>query len=314
MVKASSRAHPWAMLVPSLGLLFAFVLIPLVLAAWQSLYAWDLLTPPVPVGLGNYRALGETGAIGGALGRTLLFSAFVVAGATTLGFYLAFLLGRPGAFFAWVRASIFGAYVVSWVAVALLWLWLLDGDIGLIAVAARGLGLPRLGFLTDPGLVLVTLAAVTVWKIAGYAMIVFQAGLRAIPVPVLEAAALDGAGTFARLRHVTLPLLAPTTAFVATTSLVVSFQAFDVVRIMTQGGPAHASELFVYAIYEQFFMNLSVGRVSALAVVFFFVLLVLAVVQLRAFAGRAEARRREVPALRVLRSGPGGGLEREGAR
>jgi ABC-type sugar transport system permease subunit len=89
---------------------------------------------------------------------------------------------------------------------------------------------------------------------------------------------------------VTLPLLAPTTAFVATTSLVVSFQAFDVVRIMTQGGPAHASELFVYAIYEQFFMNLSVGRASALAVVFFVVLLLLAAIQLRALEGRVRAR------------------------
>jgi ABC-type sugar transport system permease subunit len=293
MVKAPSRIHPWAMLAPSLALLLAFVLVPLALAARQSLFAWDLLTPPVSVGLGNYRALAETGAIGGALGRTLLYSAFVVTGATFVGFCLAFLLGRPGAVFAWVRASIFGAYVVSWVAVALLWLWLLDADIGLVALATRGLGLPRLGFLTDPKLVLVTLAAVTVWKIAGYAMIVFQAGLRAIPEQVLEAAALDGAGTFARLCYVTLPLLAPTTAFVATTSLVVSFQAFDVVRIMTQGGPAHASELFVYAIYEQFFMNLSVGRASALAVVFFVVLLLLAVVQLRAFQGRGQALDRE---------------------
>jgi ABC-type sugar transport system permease subunit len=290
MVKAASRFHPFALLAPSLVLLSLFVLVPLALAFWQSLFAWDLLTPAIPVGLENYRALAASGAITGAFGRTLLFSVFVVTGATVTGFFLAFLLGRPGALFAWVRASIFGAYVVSWVAVALLWLWLLDADIGLVALATRALGLPRFGFLTDPGLVLVTLAAVTVWKIAGYAMIVFQAGLRAIPAPVLEAAALDGAGTLARLRYVTLPLLTPTTAFVATTSLVVSFQAFDVVRIMTQGGLAHASELFVYSIYEQFFMNLSVGRASALALVFFVVLLFLAVIQLRAFEGRSRSR------------------------
>jgi ABC-type sugar transport system permease subunit len=290
VLRPQARFHPWAMLAPSLALLSLFIVVPLGLAAWQSLFAWDLLTPAVPVGLGNFRALVASGAMFGALGRTLVFSAFVVVGATVTGFFLAFLLGRPGKVFAWVRGAIFGAYVVSWVAVALLWLWLLDGDVGLVAVALRGLGLPRLGFLTDPSLVLVTLAGVTVWKIAGYAMIVFQAGLRAIPAPVLEAAALDGAGTLERLRHVTLPLLAPTTAFVATTSLVVSFQAFDVIRIMTQGGPAHASELFVYAIYEQFFMNLSVGRASALSVVFFVVLLALAVIQLRALQGREQSR------------------------
>jgi ABC-type sugar transport system permease subunit len=290
MLKAQARFHPWAMLAPSLALLSLFVVMPLGLAAWQSLFAWDLLTPSVPVGLGNFRALAASGALAGALGRTLSFSVLVVCSATVTGLFLALLLGRPGALFAWIRASIFGAYVVSWVAVALLWLWLLDGDVGILATAVRTLGLPRVGFLTDPKLVLVTLAAVTTWKIAGYAMIVFQAGLRAIPSSILEAAALDGAGGFVRLRSVTLPLLAPTTAFVATTSLVVSFQAFDVIRIMTQGGPAHASELFVYAIYEQFFMNLSVGRASALAVVFFVVLLVLAVGQLRALELRGRTR------------------------
>jgi len=290
MLKAQARFHPWAMLAPSLALLSLFVVVPLGLAAWQSLFAWDLLTPSVPVGLGNFRSLAASDALGGALERTLWFSVLVVCGATVTGLFLALLLGRPGALFAWIRASIFGAYVVSWVAVALLWLWLLDGDVGVVAAIVRTLGLPRVGFLTDPKLVLVTLAAVTTWKIAGYAMIVFQAGLRAIPASVLEAAALDGAGGLVRLRAVTLPLLAPTTAFVATTSLVVSFQAFDVIRIMTQGGPAHASELFVYAIYEQFFMNLSVGRASALAVVFFVVLLVLAVGQLRALELRGRTR------------------------
>jgi ABC-type sugar transport system permease subunit len=278
------------MLSPALGLLVVFVLVPLALAARQSLFAWDLLTPPVPVGLGNFRALAESGTLLGTAGRTLAFSAFVVAGATVTGLALALLLGRPGALFAWVRSSIFAAYVVSWVAVALLWLWLLDGDVGLVGASLRALGVPRLGFLTEPALVIPTLAAVTTWKIAGYAMIVFQAGLRAIPASVLEAAALDGANGLVRLRSVTLPLLAPTTAFVATTSLVVSFQAFDVIRIMTQGGPAHASELFVYAIYEQFFMNVSVGRASALAVVFFVLLLVLCVAELRAFELRGRAR------------------------
>jgi sn-glycerol 3-phosphate transport system permease protein len=278
------------MLAPALALLSLFVIAPLALAVRQIFYAWDLLTPPVPVGLGNYRMLVESGALAGTALRTLAFSALVVAGTTAAGLGLALLLGRPGALFAWVRTSIFGAYVVSWVAVALLWLWLLDADVGLVGVAMRALGLPRLGFLNDPTLVIPTLAAVTTWKIAGYAMIVFQAGLRAIPAPVLEAAALDGASDFVRLRAVTLPLLAPTTAFVVTTCLVVSFQAFDVIRIMTQGGPAHASELFVYAIYEQFFMNLSVGRASALAVVFFAMLLGLAVGQLRALELRGRAR------------------------
>ena len=122
-------------------------------------------------------------------------------------------------------------------------------------------------------------------------MVVFLAGLRSVPQSLHEAASLDGAGVVARFRWVTWPLLKPTAAFVATTSLIVSFQAFDVVRIMTGGGPARATTLFVYAIYEQVFMNLSVGRASALAVVYFLVLCVLAAAQLRAWRSQTVGRR-----------------------
>ncbi|HEY8077417.1 MAG TPA: sugar ABC transporter permease, partial [Labilithrix sp.] len=183
-------------------------------------------------------------------------------------------------------------YVVSWVAVALLWVLLLDPDRGVAAAALRWMHLPRIGFLNDPHAALPTLAVVTIWKITGYAMVVFLAGLRSVPQQLHEAAALDGAGALARFRFVTWPLLRPTAAFVATTSLIVSFQAFDVVRIMTQGGPARATTLFVYAIYEQIFLNLSVGRASALAVVYFVVLSLLAVLQLRAWRAQGAAARR----------------------
>jgi len=276
------------MLGPSLAILVVFFVIPVGLAAYQSLFAWDLLTPPAWVGLDNYRAIAQRGELLHILFRTLAFSAMVVAGAMTLGLALAVLLNRPGKLFAFVRAAIFSAYVVSWVAVALLWMWLLDPDGGAVAALLRGLGLPRAGFLTDPRFVLPTLAGITVWKITGYAMIVFLSGLQAIPKSLLEAAALDGAGAWARFRHVTWPLLRPTAAFVATTSLIVSFQAFDVVRIVTQGGPVNASELFVYAIYEQIFLNLSVGKASALTVVFFAVLFSLAALQLRAWRARGD--------------------------
>lgn len=278
-----ARSHPWLMLGPSLAAWTLFVFVPLLVAGWQSLFAWDMLTPPVYVGGANYAALMEDGELFFILGRTLGFSVLVVAGSMTLGLVLALLLDRPGSLFAFVRAAIFSAYVVSWVAVALLWMLLLDPDRGVAAAALRALHLPRIGFLSEPRAAVPTLAFVTVWKITGYAMIMFLAGLRSVPKALHEAAALDGAGALARFRWVTWPLLKPTAAFVATTSLIVSFQAFDVVRIMTGGGPARATTLFVYAVYEQIFLNLSVGRASALAVVYFGVLALLAMLQLRAW-------------------------------
>lgn len=290
-MKPRSAVHPWLMLGPSLAAWTLFVFVPLGLAAYESLFAWDMLTEPVYVGGANYAAIAESGELVRILGRTLGYSVLVVSGSMALGLGLALLLDRPGRFFAFVRGAIFSAYVVSWVAVALLWVLLLDPDRGVAAGLLRVLHLPRVGFLTDPGAALVTLALVTIWKITGYAMVVFLAGLRAVPRSLHEAASLDGAGAVARFRWVTWPLLKPTAAFVATTSLIVSFQAFDVVRIMTGGGPARATTLFVYAIYEQVFMNLSVGRASALAVVYFLVLCVLATAQLRAWRSQTVGRR-----------------------
>jgi ABC-type sugar transport system permease subunit len=276
-VTPRSRWHPWAMLAPTLALLVVFFIVPIGVAAYESLFSWDLLTPPRFVGADNYAALAAHGELLHIALRTLGYSALVVTGTMSLGLAMALLVNRPGPFFAAVRASIFSAYVVSWVAVALLWMGIFD----------RGGG----SLLGDPRRALAALALVGIWKLVGYAMILFLAGLQAVPRSLLEAAALDGAGAWERFRYVTLPLLMPTAAFVATTTLVTSFQAFDVVRIMTQGGPGRATELFVYAIYEQVFLDLRVGRASALTVVFFVLLLALSALQLRAWRGRGEGAR-----------------------
>jgi ABC-type sugar transport system permease subunit len=162
-MKPRAPIHPWLMLGPSLAAWTLFVFIPLGLAAYESLFAWDMLTDPVYVGGANYAAIAESGELWRILGRTLGYSAIVVTGSMALGLGLALLLDRPGRFFAFVRGAIFSAYVVSWVAVALLWVLLLDPDRGVAASALRILHLPRVGFLTDPRAALVTLAGVTIW-------------------------------------------------------------------------------------------------------------------------------------------------------
>jgi len=290
-VKPRAPWHPWGMLGPTLALLVVFFVVPIGVAAYESLFAWDMLTPPRFVGAENYRALAAHGQLLHVALRTLGYSVLVVTGTMSLGLGLALLLDRPGRFFGFVRASVFSAYVVSWVAVALLWMWMLDGNAGVLGRVARALGAGPLSLLGDPRWAMPALALVGVWKLTGYAMVVFLAGLQGVPRSLIEAAALDGAGAWSRFRHVTLPLLMPTAAFVATTSLVTSFQAFDVVRIMTQGGPARSTELFVYAIYEQIFLNLSVGRASALTVVFFALLLAVAALQLRVWRARSGSER-----------------------
>ena len=289
MMAPRRPADPYLLLAPTLGLLTLFFFYPLAYAALTSLYAWDLLTPPRYVGLGHYRSLFASGEITRVLLNTGLYSVVVVVLSMALGLMLALALRGPGRIVAFVRSAVFSAYVVSWVSVALLFTWMLDADNGLVSAVVRGVGLQPLDWLGDPRVALTTLALVTVWKIAGYSMVLFIAGLQDIPPSLREAAALDGAGDWRSFWHVTWPLLRPTAAFVGTTSLIATFQAFDIVRVMTQGGPVSATTVFVYAIYEQIFMNLRVGRASAEVMIFFVLLLGLTAFQLWAWRYRARA-------------------------
>lgn len=288
-MRPKGAADPYWMMLPTAALLVVFFFYPLGFAAYQSLFQWDLLTEPKWVGLGNYEILFQSGEVGRAFVTTLIFSVVAVTASMALGLLLALALNRRGPFAAFVRGSIFSAYVISWVSVALLWLWVLDADAGVFSVALRGLGLPTADWLGDPDIALYTLAGVTIWKIAGYAMVIFITGLQDVPKSLLEAAALDGADAWQRFWNVTWPLLRPTAAFVGTTSLIASFQVFDVVRVMTQGGPVHSTTVFVYAIYEQIFLNLRVGRASAMVVLFFVMLLVLTGLQLWVWHRRGVA-------------------------
>jgi len=289
-VKPSRPSDPYFMLLPTLLFLFVFFVFPLGMLLKHSFFSWDLLTAPRYVGLGNYRSLLRSGELWQTFCTTLSMSLMVVLGSMAGGLGLALLLDRPGRLAAFVRSAVFSAYVVSWVSVGLLFLWFLDADAGIfngvwrLFSAGRG---PR--WLGDPALAPWAVAGVSVWKITGYALVLFLSGLQDVPEAILEAAELDGASPSARFLRVTWPMLRPTTLFVATTSLIASFQLFDVVRVMTQGGPVRSTTVFVYAIYEQLFLDLRVGRASAEAVVFFLILLALTGAQFLLFRGEETA-------------------------
>jgi sn-glycerol 3-phosphate transport system permease protein len=267
-------------MLTALGIFFVY---PLLSALHTSFFEWDLLTPARFIGLGNYRAIWRSGELLSALGTTLLISSLVVAGSLLLGLSLALAVHRPGRLAALARSAVFSAYVVSWVSVGLLFLWIFDADAGVVNRTLALVGVAPVKWLTSTSMAPVTVALIVIWKVTGYAMVVFLSGLSGLPPEVLEAAALDGAGPWRRLRYVTLPLLKPTAAFIATTSLIASFQLFDVVRLLTQGGPVRSTTVLVYAIYEQLFRDLRVGRASALVVVFFLVLSGLTWLKWRAF-------------------------------
>jgi sn-glycerol 3-phosphate transport system permease protein len=285
-----ARRDAWlgyALVGPSLALFGLVYLYPVAYSAYVSVFEWDLMTPKRYVGLANYRALWSA-EFGEVLVNTACYSGGVVALALGLGLALALLLNHRGALSAGLQACIFSSYIVSWVAVSLLWIWMLDPQYGLVTYGLRLVGLRPVNWLGSPSVALWTLVLVTVWKTIGYPLVIYLAGLQAIPGDFYEAAALDGATGWKRFRFITWPLLSPTTLFLVVTLTIASFQGFDIVKIMTGGGPITSTMIYVYYIYEQAFQYFRLGKASAAVVIFFALILLLTLLQWLVFRRRVQ--------------------------
>ena len=265
----------YALLAPTLFGVLTFLLQPMLLVVWLSLRRWDLLGPIRYVGLDNWRSVLSDPTFGNSLLVTLLFIALVVPAQMVLGLLAAALLARelPG-------SGIFRTiYVLPWVcaplAIAVLWRWMLaptDGAVGTL------LG-RRIEWLTDPGLALPVVSAVTVWSNVGYVTLFFVAGILAIPPQIHAAAKVDGAGAWQRFWRITLPMLRPTLFFVAVTGVVSAAQVFDTVYALTGGGPQNRTDLVAHRIYAEAFGAAAIGRAAVMAIVLFVILVGVTIVQ-----------------------------------
>lgn len=265
----------YALLAPSLFGVACFLLLPMLVVMWLSLHRWDLLGPIHYVGLDNWRSVLSDSTFGNSLLVTLVFIALVVPAQIVLGLAAASLLAKelPG-------SGLFRTlYVVPWIcsplAIAVLWRWILaptDGAVG--TVLGR-----RIEWLTDPGLALPVVSAVTVWTNVGYVTLFFLAGILAIPPQVHAAAKLDGATAWQRFWHITLPMLRPTLFFVSVTGIVSAAQVFDTVYALTGGGPAGHTDLVAHRIYAEAFGAAAIGRASVMALVLFAILVAVTVGQ-----------------------------------
>ncbi|WP_448072152.1 carbohydrate ABC transporter permease [Georgenia yuyongxinii] len=275
----------YALLLPSLVGVGGFLLVPVVLVLLISLTRWDLISPPRWVGLANYAELVGSPAFWNSLWVTAKFTLLAIPAAIALGLLLAVALNRrlPGA------ALLRVIYVLPWVgaplALGVVWRWLFDPTTGAVnAVLGR-----RIEWMSDPQLALPAVAFVYVWSNVGYISLFFLAGLQQIPVAVYEAARLDGAGPARTLLAITLPLLRPTTFFVTVTSVISSFQVFDLIYGLTgaaRGYPAGSTDVIAANIYDEAFVALRLGPASAMALLLFVVIVLVTLVQQRYFRRR----------------------------
>ncbi|WP_112454969.1 carbohydrate ABC transporter permease [uncultured Agrobacterium sp.] len=232
------------------------------------------------VGLGNFRALAGDSTFWKSLSNTLIYSAVVVPGSMLLGLVSALLIDAGTSLRSFYRTAFFLPVMASLLAMAVVWEFMLHPSFGIVNATMKALGFAPHNWLKDGGIALYVLAIIGIWQSFGFNMVLFMAGLSAIPRDLYDAAEMDGTpNAWARFKLITWPLLAPVTIFVAVTSVIRSFQVFDTVHALTQGGPNKATEVLLYTIYAEGFEFFRSGHAAAITIVF--IMLVVGVSLLR---------------------------------
>jgi len=268
------------MLAPNMLFLSTFVYWPLIFQAYLSLTAWDLLAPEkLFVGLDNYTFLFSDPAFHRVLRATLSFVAGGLAGTLILGLLLALLLDLKLRGRQFVRSIVFAPTIVSGAAVGLVWIYIFDPRFGLLRLLLDLIGLPSPNWLLDSAWAMPAVIIVYVWKNVGYSTVIFLAGLQSIPRDLYEAASIDGATTWQQFWRITLPLLSPISFFLVVTSILSLFQSFDIIFVMTRGGPVDATNVLIFELYQQGFIAFNAGIAAAIGMILFVIMLLVTIAQ-----------------------------------
>jgi multiple sugar transport system permease protein len=287
--RRSKASWGWEFVAPALLLMGLFVIVPAVWGICLSFTQFDGIRPPRFIGVENYARLMDDELVGSTLLNTAIFVVLTLPTSLFLSLMVALALhqkwfvGRS-----WMRGIYFLPNVTSLAAVAFVWEWILNPEYGLANAALRGLGMKGLGWLGDPALAMPTVAGVSVWHGLGFGVLIYLAGLRSIPEEVYEASKLDGAGFWQGFRHVTWPLLMPTTMFLTIMGVIGGFQVFQSVYIMTGGGPLDRTRVYLFYLWQSAFQTLEMGYASAMAVLLFAIVMILTLAQRRFYDRRLK--------------------------
>ena len=270
-------------LLPACLLLGVFVLYPLLQLVWVSVNEWNILKDQMTfVGLKNYQAILKEDGFRQALVNTLIYVGVTVPVGMAISLGLALLLNDKVKGVGFFRTAVFTPFVTSTVAAGVIFIWLMDYDRGLVNAALSAVGIERINFLQSDKWAMPAVIVMTVWKQAGYNMILFLAGLQSIPEMYYEAASLDGAKKgWQTFRHITWPLLWPTTFFVLVISIIFAFRSFEQMFVMTRGGPVGSTTTLVYYIFDKAFKFGNMGHAAAVSTLMVIIVLLITWFQFR---------------------------------
>ena len=267
-------------ILPALVGFLVFMVWPTLRGIYLSFTKFNLLTPPKFNGLDNYIRMVQDPVFWNALKVTVLYVIVNIGVQTILALIIAVMMQRLTKK-TWLRGIVLTPYLVSNVVAALIFLWVLDYQLGIFNKFLSLIGLDRIAFLSDSAWVIPTIALINVWHYVGYTALLIFAGLQTIPETMYEAGRMDGASEIRMFRSITVPLLRPILALVLIITVVGSFQVFDTVAVTTKGGPVDSSRVLQYYIYDVAFGRFQFGYASAMSVALLIVLVVITFIQYR---------------------------------
>ena len=287
--KIKENAFAYLMLAPDVIGLAVFVFLPILIALYVSFNNWNALEPMVFCGLDNYKAMLSDSQWWHSVWTTILYTLMFVPLVFGISLLLAvFINSIPGFIQELFRTIYFIPYAVSTVVASIIWRFLMDPQRGFINDFLKVFGIPPQDFLGSTKQALLCIAIISAWMLIGYYTIIFLAAIKDIPVSYYEAAFLDGATSFQAFKRITIPMIKEVSTFVLIVTTIASFQVFDQIKILTNGGPADATTVSVYYIYQNAFDYMKVGYSSALAFVLFLIIFVFSLLQLRLTKGNAD--------------------------
>jgi ABC-type sugar transport system permease subunit len=278
-----------AIILPTLAILAIFRFLPMVQALYLSLTAYDLVHPPKFIGLANFASLLQDPLFLKSARVSLMYVVFSVVPVLPLSLGLAVLFNRSLFIKNLLRSAIFMPVVMPAVVMAVVWTFMYQQD-GVINTILGWLGIDPVPWLRSSSTALWSVILIGIWRATPYYMVIFLAGLQAIPADYYDAAKIDGAGTWASFRHITLPLLKPTMLLVIVMNVIVAMKVFAVPMIMTGGGPADSTRVLPLFIYQTAFEFFDMGRAAAMSVFLFVGVMLFSFVQVRMFTQRDESR------------------------
>ncbi|OZU88270.1 sugar ABC transporter permease [Virgibacillus indicus] len=280
--KNSHKIAPYIFIAPNIIVFMVFMIIPILFTFYIGMTEWSILGTPEFTGLNNYERMFSDPVFWRSLVNTFYYTAGTVPFSVFLGLLGAVLLNQKKIpFRPFFRAVFFAPVVVSMVAAGLIWTWIFNPNYGLANIIYSYFNVESVNWLSTPELAMPALILTTLWLRIGYSLVIYLAGLQAVPGELYEAAEIDGANTWQKFWKITIPMVKPTTTFVAIMEVIHGFMVFDLIYVMTNGGPGFSTTVIVQYIYQKAFTEGEMGYASTLATAFFFIILLLTLIQLR---------------------------------